>query len=218
MIKKNILAIAPHADDVEIAMGGTIARYVDEGHNVTIVTAIIPQEDAKGKVDKFMTDNRLNEQKNAAAVLGANLDVMNLDPYEFDYSRKFIKIFDEKINFYKPDTIFSCWEHDTHQDHKNLAQILFSVTRKNNISFNMYEVMLPGGINTYAFNPQYFVNISKYIEKKTESIKCYKSVFENKKNNYSKYFESIVGRAKFRGEVIGVDYAEAFVVAKKIEI
>ena len=60
-----------------------------------------------------MTDNRLNEQKNAAAVLGANLDVMNLDPYEFDYNRKFIKIFDEKINFYKPDIIFSCWEHDT---------------------------------------------------------------------------------------------------------
>ena len=82
----------------------------------------------------------------------------------------------------------------------------------------MYEVMLPGGINTYAFNPQYFIDISKYIKKKTEAIKCYKSVFENKKNNYSKYFESIVGRAKFRGEVIGVDYAEAFVIAKKIEI
>ena len=77
MKKKNILAIAPHADDVEIAWW-TIARYGDEGHNVTIVTAIIPQEDSKGKVDKFMTDNRLNEQKNAATVLGANLDVMNL--------------------------------------------------------------------------------------------------------------------------------------------
>ena len=40
----------------------------------------------------------------------------------------------------------------------------------------------------------------------------------NKKNNYSKYFDSIKGRAKFRGETIGVDYAEAFVVVKKIEI
>ena len=218
MKKLNIIAFAPHADDVEIAMVGTIARYVDEGHNVTIVTAIIPKEDAKGNIDNFMTNNRLNEQKNAATILGANLDVMKLDPYEFDFNRKFIKIFDERISFYKPDLIFSCWEHDTHQDHKKLAQILFSVTRKNNISFNMYEVMLPGGINTYAFNPQYFVNISNYIEKKTEAIKCYKSVFENKKNNYSKYFESIVGRAKFRGEVIGVDYAEAFVIAKKIEI
>ena len=218
MKKLNIIAFAPHADDVEIAMGGTIARYVDEGHNVTIVTAIIPIENVKGDIDTFMSSNRLNEQKNAAAILGANLDVMNLDPYEFDYNRKFIKIFDEKINFYKPDLIFSCWEHDTHQDHKKLAQILFSVTRKNNISFNMYEVMLPVGINTYAFNPQYFVNISKYIDKKTEAIKCYKSVFEKKKNNYGKYYDSIVGRAKFRGEVIGVDYAEAFVIAKKIVI
>ena len=82
----------------------------------------------------------------------------------------------------------------------------------------MYEVMLPGGLNTYSFNPQYFVNISNFIDIKREAIKSYKSVFEKKNNNYSKYFESIVGRAKFRGEVIGVDYAEAFVVAKKIEI
>ena len=44
------------------------------------------------------------------------------------------------------------------------------------------------------------------------------STFEKKHNNYSRYFDSIVGRAKFRGGVIGVDYAEAFVVAKKIEI
>ena len=130
MKKKNIIAIAPHADDVEIAMGGTIARFVDEGHNVTIVTAIIPQEDSKGKIDKFMTDNRLNEQKNAATVLGANLDVMNLDPYEFDYSRKFIKIFDEKINFYKPDIIFSCWEHDTHQDQKFSTNFILCYKKK----------------------------------------------------------------------------------------
>ena len=216
--KLNIIALSPHADDVEIAMGGTIARFVDEGHNVTIMTAIIPKEDTSGKIDNFMSENRLAEAKNAASILGAKLDVMNIDPYEFNYNRKFIKIFDEKINSYKPDIIFSCWEHDTHQDHKNLSQILFSVTRKNNISVNMYEVMLPGGLNTYAFNPQYFVNISKYIEKKIEAIKCYKSVFENKKNNYSKYFDSILGRAKFRGEVIGVDYAEAFVIAKKIVI
>ena len=131
--KLNIIALSPHADDVEIAMGGTIARFVDEGHNVTIMTAIIPKEDTSGKIDNFMSENRLAEAKNAASVLGAKLDVMNIDPYEFNYNRKFIKIFDEKINSYKPDIIFSCWEHDTHQDHKNLANILFAVTRKNNI-------------------------------------------------------------------------------------
>jgi len=40
----NILALSPHADDVEISMGGTIAKLVSEGHNVTIITAILPKE------------------------------------------------------------------------------------------------------------------------------------------------------------------------------
>ena len=216
--KLNILALSPHADDVEIAMGGTIAKYVDEGHNVTIITAILPKENADGKIDDFMSKNRIEEQANSAKILGAKVDILDLDPYDFSFNRKYIKMFDEKINKHKPDLIFSCWEHDTHQDHKNLSDILFAVTRKNNISINMYEVMLPGGLNTYSFNPQYFINISEYIDVKIASIKSYKSVFEKKHNNYSRYFDSIVGRAKFRGEVIGVDYAEAFVIAKKIEI
>ena len=29
------------------------------------------------------------------------------------------KLLDQNIQRYKPDIIFSCWEHDTHQDHKN---------------------------------------------------------------------------------------------------
>jgi LmbE family N-acetylglucosaminyl deacetylase len=216
--KLNILAISPHADDVEIAMGGTIAKYVDEGHNVTIMTAILPHENKDGNVDKYMKENRIIEQKNSAKILGAKLDILALDPYDFSFNRKYIKIFDQKINAYKPDLIFSCWEHDTHQDHKNLSEIIFSVTRKNNISLNMYEVMLPGGLNTHPYNPQYFINISKYIDQKISSIKAYKSVFELNSNNYSNYFDSIIGRAKFRGGVIGVDYAEAFVIAKKIDI
>ena len=213
----NIIVLSPHADDVEIAMGGTIAKYVDEGHNITIITAILPRENIDGNTDEFMNKNRKKEQKKSANILGANLEILDLDPYDFAFNRKYIKLFDQKIKSYKPDMIFSCWEHDTHQDHKNLAKILFTVTRKNNISLNMYETMLPGGINTYSFNPQYFVNISKYIDLKIKALKAYESVFVKKKNNYSKYFDSIVGRAKFRGEIIGVDYAEAFLIVKKIE-
>ena len=215
--KMNILALSPHADDIEIAMGGTIAKFASEGHNVTIITAILPKENVDGNIDDIMNNNRRKEQEKAAKILGANLEILNLDPYDFSFNRKYIKLFDQKIKSYSPDIIFSCWEHDTHQDHKNLANILLAATRKNNISINMYEAMMPGGLNTYAFNPQYFINISKYIDVKIKALKAYKSVFGKKENN-SKYFESIVGRAKFRGEVIGVDYAETFVVVKRIEI
>tara|TARA_B110001454_G_C12670373_1_gene413474 strand:+ start:542 stop:1201 length:660 start_codon:yes stop_codon:yes gene_type:complete len=216
--KLNILAVSPHADDVEIAMGGTIAKYVSQNHNVTILTAVLPKENILGKIDNFMSKNRILEQKNSAKVLGAKVDVLNLDPYDLCFSRKYIKLFDDKIKQYKPDIIFSCWEHDTHQDHKSIANIIYSVTRKNNISLYMYEAMLPGGLNTNSFNPQFFVDVSKFIKVKIKALNEYKSVFKYKKNNYSKYFDSIIGRAKFRGETIGTDYAEAFVVVKKIEI
>ena len=165
-----------------------------------------------------MENKRYKEQVNSSKLLGARLQTLNLNPYDFKFNREYVKIFDEKIKKIQPDVIFSCWEHDTHQDHKTLANIIFSVSRKNNISLYMYEAMLPGGINTNAFNPQLFIDISEFMKTKIKSINCYKSVFQRKKNNYSNFMESITARAKFRGEMIGVKYAECFVVVKKIEL
>ena len=213
--KLNILAISPHADDVEIAMGGTIAKYVDEGHNVTILTAILPNENKSGKLDKFMNKNRIIEQRNSAKILGVKVDILGLDPYDFSFNRKYIKIFDKKINEYKPDIIFSCWEHDTHQDHKTLAKILYIAARKNQFSLYMYEPMIPGGFNTKAFRSQKIVNISKYMGLKEDSIRSYNSVFGNK---IDIFLEGIRGRCRFRGERIGVKYAEGFRVVKEVVV
>ena len=44
-----ILVVAPHCDDAELSMGGTVARFVSEGHDVKILTAIIPHESLNGE-------------------------------------------------------------------------------------------------------------------------------------------------------------------------
>ena len=84
--KLNILALSPHADDVEIAMGGTIAKHISDGHNVTIITAILPKENIGGNIDDFMSKNRKKEQEKAAKMLGANLEILDLDPYDFNFN------------------------------------------------------------------------------------------------------------------------------------
>ena len=215
MKKKKIIVFAPHADDAEIAMGGTISK-LSKNNKVTIVTAIIPNENVRGKKNQYMVNNRLKEQKKSAKILGANLVVLNINQYEFGYHRKFIQIIDKLIFNLKPDIVFSCWEHDTHQDHQALSKIVYSALRKNDISLYLYEAMLPGGINSNVFNPTLFIDISKQIKKKIASLKQYKSVFKNKNNTYSRYYDSIIARAKFRGGCIGVEYAEAFQVIKQI--
>jgi LmbE family N-acetylglucosaminyl deacetylase len=207
-----VLAISPHADDVEIAMGGTIARFVDEGHVVKILTMIIPCETIEGLADSDWKQEREKEQKNAASILGTELEILDINPHEFTFDRENTQLVDNKVREFKPDTVISCWEYDTHQDHKTLSDIVYTATRKNDCSLYQYETMLPGGIGSKAFNPQLFVDVSKYTEKKRKALGVYKSVFKKDLN----HLEAIMGRSRYRGEQIGVKYAEAFEVVKHI--
>jgi len=208
---KKVLALAPHADDIEIGMGGSIARLVQNDYEVKIINLIIPCEDVYGKSSEAAKKIRMAESVKSAEIMGVEMETLDLDPYTFGYNRETTKLFDQIIRDFNPGHVFMTWEHDSHQDHQALAKIVYGATRKNRCSVYMYETMIPGGISTYAFRPQMFINISDHIEQKKQSIDAYKSVFGN-----NSIAEAIIGRASFRGSQIGVKYAEAFEVVKEI--
>ena len=212
MKNKKILVFSPHADDVEIAMGGTIAK-LSKHNDITLVTCILPTEDRAGNHDQQMIDNRGIEQAKSAGILGAQLHLVDIDAYNFTYNREYVKLFDQLIVSHEPDIVFSCWEHDTHQDHQTLAKILYSALRKNNISYYMYEsTNLGGGVGSNQFAPQVFIDISgEPLQKKIEALKQYKTYIGN-------VTESIIARSKYRGGIIGVDHAESFQVIKQLEL
>lgn len=66
-----------------------------------------------------------------------------------------------------------------------------------------------------AFKPNYFVDISDYIDKKVEIAKIYKS--EILEHPFPRNERNIRAYATIRGAVIGTDSAEAFVLVKAIE-
>ena len=212
MKNKKILVFSPHADDVEIAMGGTIAK-LSKHNDITLVTCILPTEDRAGNHDQQMIDNRGIEQAKSAGILGAQLHLIDIDAYNFTYNREYVKLFDQLIVSHEPDVVFSCWEHDTHQDHQTLAKILYSALRKNNISYYMYEsTNLGGGVGSNQFAPQVFIDISgEPLQKKIEALKQYKTYIGN-------VTESIIARSKYRVGIIGVDHAESFQVIKQLEL
>lgn len=84
MKNKKILVFSPHADDVEIAMGGTMAKLA-KNNDVTLVTCILPTEDRQGNHDQQMIDNRGIEQAKAAGILGVQLHLMDIDTYNFTF-------------------------------------------------------------------------------------------------------------------------------------
>lgn len=206
----NILAIGAHADDPETSMGGTIAKFVQHGHDVKILIAIIPCEDVDGIYSKERKERRWKECENSAKILGAELEIIDLDPYEMWFRRDIVKILNEKIKDFAPAIVYTHWDHDSHQDHVAIANATFAATRKNNVSLMMYEQLTLGGITPYSFKGHAFVDISKEIEVKMESLKTYQSQVPL----YNRWIDAIKGLATFRGRQIGVEYAEAFEIVR----
>ena len=199
-----ILAFGAHPDDAEVGMGGTIAEYARKGHEVFIVIAAIPTE----------RELRRNEAEKAAEILGAKSIILDIDPYKLVFNRELVSKFDEVIREYPPDVVYTHWNHDSHQDHATIANVVITSTRKNNCSLYMYEQTIPGGIVPYGFRAQSFVDITAVIDTKMNSITAHKSQI---KLNGEWWLYGIKGRAMSRGYQVNANYAEAFEVVRDIK-
>lgn len=119
----NILVIAAHPDDIEPQMGGTIAKYVREGHMVKMILLTR----TGGDIEKI----RNKEGIEAAKILGVE-ELIHLQHSQenFTYNRALINEIDNLIKQYNPREIFTLNPNDSHQDHQIVAKQLFQHVEK----------------------------------------------------------------------------------------
>lgn len=201
-----ILVVAAHSDDIEPQMGGTIAKLTKNGHEVLILLVT----DAGGSNSNI----RIQESINAAKILGAKINHLHYNQIDFKFERKVVQSIDKVIRDFEPDEIYTCWEHDSHQDHQVVSNAVLAASRKNNSNVYFFEPIIPGGITPYGFECNYYVDISDSIEKKIKSVLAHKSQVEKFGDGWIK---AIYGRAELRGFEINVKYAEAFKIVKLID-
>src|SRR2546430_697629 len=73
-----VLAIGAHPDDLEAHCGGTLARYVAEGHEVVMCHASAGDHGADGEVGASLAELRTGEARRAAAIAGAEHATLGL--------------------------------------------------------------------------------------------------------------------------------------------
>jgi len=199
----NILAFGAHPDDIEIGVGGTLAKCANAYNTVTGIVMTLPKDKR----------TRIGESKTAADILGINIRLIDISFDDLFSSRELVSRIDAILNEHEPDVIFTHWNGDSHQDHNALTNGVIAATRANKCSVYMYEQTLPGGIVPDSFNAQMYINISDTMDRKIESILAHKSQHEK---NGEFWFDGIRGRAMFRGCQINKEYAEAFQVIKRL--
>ena len=203
---KNVLVLAPHTDDGELGLGGTINKLITEGKRVTYVAFSTAEESVP---PGFPKDILKTEVRNATAKLGIkseNLIIYSYQVRKLNYVRQ--EILEELIKIRKQekyDLVFIPSLHDIHQDHTTIAQEGLRAFK--NTTILGYELIW----NNLSFDTQCFVRLREDdIKAKIMALKEYHS--QGKRDYLSAEF--IYSLAKTRGVQVGSEYAEAFEVVR----
>ncbi|MFL6316002.1 MAG: PIG-L deacetylase family protein [Nitrososphaeraceae archaeon] len=204
--KQSVLVFGAHPDDIEIGMGGTVAKLNGMGYDVKLVVATLPNF-----VKTDTKEQRRMEAIMSAKVMGSNQpEFLDLSADEIVFGRKFVTLIDEIIHKHKPESVFTQWIGDSHQDHQALTRAVISASRDLNNLF-MYETTIPGGVTENAFRPQLYIDISETIEAKKNALNCFDS---QKIRCGDLWIDAIVGRSLYRGYQMNTNHAEAFEAIK----
>ena len=161
---KKILAIGPHPDDLELGCFGTLARL---SKNNEINLLILCKGDKKGD-----PEIRLKEAENATKLINAKLFTAGIDDCFIKDDYETIQIIEKYIHQISPDLIFVINGNDWHQDHKYCFNAVLSAARKNT-NIISYE-----SGSSFSFEPNWFVDISDYVDIKIQALGCHKSQFK----------------------------------------
>jgi LmbE family N-acetylglucosaminyl deacetylase len=187
---KTLMAIMAHPDDIDFGSSGSIAKWCAEGWTVYYVLATSGD---KGTHDPAFSPQELaatreEEQREAARILGVKEVFFLGYPDGFlepthELREQLVRLF----RVYKPDVVLT-WDgfrpSFNHNDHRNIGiavrDALFPATRDRLYfphhvdagldEWRVNEILLVG-----STDPNYFVDISAYVEKKADAILAHAS-------------------------------------------
>ncbi|MEO6848798.1 MAG: PIG-L family deacetylase [Chthoniobacterales bacterium] len=219
----NIILFGAHPDDLEILCGGTIAKYVSQGHRVTMAVATNGNVGSPNLSREKIREVRMQEAKDAATILGAH-DFIWLDENDeflFDNEstrRKFV----DAIRRAQAEVVITHNPNDYHPDHvacsklASDARILSAVRLIESEHSHLQkipELIFMDSVAGLDFHPQHYVDISDTMELKKQAVRGHKSQDTWIDAIFGYDLEEIVKRqSAFRGLQCGKSHAEGFII------
>ncbi len=217
-----VLVIAPHPDDEVLGVGATMHRLAREGHEVTVAIATVGW--APLFPESQVTQVRA-ESHTAAEVLGTgpprflDLPVTRLHAIP---EHELNATFDRLVVEVEPELVFLPFPGDRHEDHRQVfdaCQVaLRPVADRSYVKRVLcYETVSEthwsaAGLEP-VFDPQLHVDVTADLEAKLEAMKKYAS--QIRPDPDARSLEAVSALAKWRGSVVGMGAAEAFVVVRE---
>jgi bacillithiol biosynthesis deacetylase BshB1 len=228
----NILVVGPHPDDQELGMGGSIARFAEQGHRVLLLDLTNGEPTPHGSVE-----TRAKEAAEAARLLSAPnnpvrrvlLDLPNRRVLHSIEARHKVAAV---IRAHQAQVMFVPYGEDAHPDHIAATRIAEDARFDAKLTgLDLPPVPGLGAVGPPIYpkwlfhyyathlrivpHPSFLIDISAQVEKKVAAIDAYRSQFQaNPKNRQVP--EWIRAEGQYLGSRIGAAAAEPFFAREPI--
>lgn len=221
------LVVSAHPDDIEFGAAGTVARWVDEGAEVTfcIVTDGSSGTQDQSLMGEGLENVRLAETRCAADVLGVEEVVWLGYPDGYvEYTLELRKDIARVFRTYRPHRFLVMDPTPTieerfinHPDHRAVGQASLDVSMTAGTTPGHFPELIAEGLEPWrglrelwimgpATGPM-VVDISSTIERKISALKCHKSQVGDRIDEIGEWIRSRTAEA---GKEKGFAHAESF--------
>ena len=217
----DLLVFGPHPDDLEIGLGGTIARHVAQGSTVGLCDMTAGEMGSNGTVDE-----RIAEAEAARVVLGAAWrENLRLQDREIGKHPDHLLKVAAFIRRHRPRVVAAPYWSDRHPDHVAASALITEAVF--NAGLRKYkaegEAWKPEWICYYFINdsatPSFVVDVSEQYDKKRQALDCHVTQFRPAGSgtaatrlNTPVFRQLIESRDAQFGALAGVTWAEGLVV------
>ena len=221
----DLLAIGPHPDDVEIGIGGTVARHTALGYRVGLCDLTAGEMGSNGTVDE-----RLAEAEAARVVLGAAWRVnLRLPDRALGAHDDHTRVIAGLVRQSRPRAVAVPYWSDRHPDHVAASRLVSDAVF--NAGLRRYaaagDAWKPEWICYYFINdsaaPSFVIDVSDQYETKRRALACHVTQFKpadrqavQTRLTSSTFQQLIESRDAQFGAQAGVAFAEGVVVRQPV--
>lgn len=223
-MNKNVLVCAPHPDDETLGCAGTLLKHKASGDKIFWVVATSIDSSDKFSKDKVRARSELIKEVSGFYEFEhtylLNFKAAQLDEYT---DTDIIGRISEIIKDVKPEVIYSPYPGDIHSDHGVIFSAMHACTKSFRYPYvkeiYCYETLSETNFNINplhsAFRPNYYVDISKFLDRKLELIGLYGE--EMGEFPFPRNKRLVKAMSDLRGSEANVMASEAFMQLKRID-
>jgi N-acetylglucosamine malate deacetylase 1 len=228
-MKLDLLAIAPHPDDVELTCGGTLLKAEEQGYKTGILDLTAGEMGTRGT-----PETRLKEAAKAAKILRvAHRENLHLPDAHLEVTNETKRAVAQRIRALQPHTVILPYWEGRHPDHYTAARLAYEGCFLAGLKqmpiegepFRPFKILY-STVYYRQVRPTFVVDITPYFERRYRAILAYHSQFRPKTKDKRSKVDIPLDRlhqevnllARYYGHLAGVEYAEPFLVKEVMQV